>query len=138
MAIGINRKKPMETDRSLFRIDIETSAKITPILYNNQYGKTYTTETINISGSGCKLKVIDEWMPETKEAIVEFTLKEETFKIHCNVVRRNTPYHIIALSFMKPDDETKTMRQVEDKIVQFVLEKQQEMDILPQLYRKRL
>lgn len=143
MSININRKNPLKRDKSLYRVDIKIPVKFTPILLSGQRGSACQTEMVNISGSGCKIKLPESWLPETKEAIVEFVLANKAYKIHCNVVRRNTPYHIIALQFIDLDREENeiidtTMKQAEEQIIQFVFERQQEMDVLPQLYRKKL
>ncbi len=131
-----------QNNRSLFRLDIEIPVTFTPFLQEKLSKKKYPTKMVDLSGSGCKIRLSDESMPETEKGLVEFKLGEEKFKLYCDVVRRNGAKRIVALSFTATyenlDGFTDPLAWVEERIIQYIFEQQRLMNKTPHFYRHKI
>lgn len=110
--------------------------------YNGALSKaTYTTKIIDLSGSGCKVRLPDINMLEADKMIVEFKLNDDVLKLYADVVRWNRAKRIIALMFTAPyeklEGDSDPLVKIEERIIQYVFEKQRGLNRLPHFYRHR-
>lgn len=142
MALSEQPKKPKKVNnRSLFRLETEIPVTIFPI-YSEVMSKTkYQTKMIDLSGTGCKVRLPDNKMSETDKMLIEFNLHKIKFKLYANVVRWNAGKRIIAMKFTAPyegpeDENIDPLAWIEERIIQFVFEQQRASNQLPHFYRR--